>query len=731
MIDTLNSDSPTKFDVQALAEPSQDEQTAPFVLRLFEIARRHALWIAAIVAAALVAALILTLLATPKYTATTRIEIARQQANVTNVEGLQSENLIQAGEFYSTQHALLGAQSLAERVTRRLRLARNDSFLSTHDIETGSGLLGDASARPTREQLRIRERQVTAALLDNITIAPLRGSSLVDIRYTSADPELSSTIANAWVQEFIRQSMDRRFGSTADARSYLDTRLAALRQRLEQSERDLVNYAREQGIVRLSEERSEDGRTSTTQTLVSADIQALNQQLATATAERIAAEGRRDAARIRRASDAMFANPALTAMRQQRAEMAGRYAQLMQRFEPEFPEARALERQIANMDSSIVAEERRVMSAIDGNFDAAARRERGLRQRVDGLLGQLDRQNRASIQYNIFQREVDTNRELYAGLLQRYREIGVAGVGTNNIAVVDEARTPGAPSSPNLPLNLVLALFGGLALAALVVFAIENLDEAIRRPQQVTQKLGVPLLGAIPVEDSQELTVALADPKSMLGEAYMSVRTSLGFTTDHGAPRSFSVTSAAASEGKSTSSLSIATMLARTGKRVVIVDLDLRRPAMAKRLGLKAGAGVSNYLSGDDNWRALVQESGIAGLAFLGAGPTPPSAPELLSGERMRQLVDELTAAYDHVVVDGPPMLALADAQLIAQAVEGVVFVVESGRTPVRAVQASIKRLRSSGARLFGVVLTKYRAQVSSYGYGYSYGEQYRYGSDN
>jgi polysaccharide biosynthesis transport protein len=713
---------------EAVGEPG----SVPVVLHLVELARRHLLLIIGIVATALISALVLTLLATPQYTAETRIEIAREQANVTNVEGLQSDNFVQTAEFYTTQHALLGARSLAERVTRRLRLAQNDAFLEATGIGGDAGLLdGGQSARPTREQLRQREQQAADALLSGISIDPLRTSALVDISYTSANPELSAQIANAWAQEFIRQSMDRRFGSTSDARTYLETRLEGLRQRLVQSERELNNYARSEGIVPLTSERSADGRTVTTQTLVSANVEALNNQLAAATAERIAAEGRRDAARTRGVHEVTLANGTIIGLRERRADLAAQYAQLMQRFEPEYPEALALQRQIANLEASIVTEERRVLTVVDGAYDAAARREQGLRARVEGLLGQLDSQNAAQIQYNIFQREVDSNRTLYDGLLERYKEIGVAGVGTNNIAIVDEARVPGGPSSPNLLLNLVLGVLVGMAIAATAVFAIENLDEAIRRPQQITDTLKVPLLGAVPVVNEDEPSTLLADPKSTLSEAYMTVRTNLGFTTDHGAPRSLSVTSTSPSEGKSTSSLAIANALGRTGKRVILIDLDLRRPAMARALGLSRTVGVSNYLSGDDGWQAMVQATSYANLHFMASGPMPPSAPELLSGDRLAQLISQLGTAYDHVVIDGPPMLELADAQLIARNVEGIIFVVEAGRTPIRAVEATLKRLRENGNRLFGIVLTKYRAQTSTYGYGYKYSNQYNYGADS
>lgn len=719
-----------RWDMPIGATEAPTERSGkPRLVHYLEMARRHLWLIGAILAASLVAGLVLTMLATPQFTAGTRIEIARQQANVTNVEGIQSEKAGQDQEFYATQYALLNARSLAERVARRLRLARNDAFFDAHGVEpagaaaiAGTGQSGLNSAR-----LGERQRMVANLLLGNVTITPIRGSSLVDVKYTSASPQLSADIANAWVQEFIQQSMDRRFSSTADARNFLENRLSTLRQRLEQSERDLVNYADRRGIVRLGERETQDGRTRTTQTLASADLEALNQALIEATAARVTAEGRMDAATASRASNEALTNPAINALRQRRAELAAQYAELMVRFEPEYPAALALRQQMTVLDRSIATEERRVRESFGTEYQAARAREEDLRRRVDAMMGRLSTENRASIQYNIFQREVDTNRQLYEALLQRYKEIGVAGVGTNNIAVVDQALPPTGPSSPNLMLNLLLALVAGSVLAALATLVLENLSEGLRDPQQVGDVLGVPLLGAIPDAGDGLSIEQVQDPKTHMAEAYMTVRTNLGFSTDHGVPKTLAITSAAPAEGKSTSSFALAMVLARTGKRVALIDVDLRRPSMARNLGLSGDAGVSNYLSGDDNWQQLLQPTAIENVLFISAGPTPPSAADLLAGDRLARLVNELAAAFDHVIVDAPPMLGLSDAPLIARVVEGMIYVIEAERTSARAAQAALARLRESRARVLGAIMTKYRAKRTGYGYGYGYG----YGHDD
>ena len=707
----------------------EGEKGPPIVLQYWEIARRHLWLILSIVGVALVAGIVITLLVTPRYTATARIEIQREQANVGNVQTLQPEQNGQNLEFYQTQYSLLNARSLAERVAKKLRLAQNQQFLEIHDLE--GGLFASGSKRtPSRQELRKREDQVIDALLDSISISPVRGSALVDVAYISPSPALAAQISNTWVEEFISQSMDRRFASTADARRFLETRLQSLRERLEQSERELVTYAEQRNIVPLAESRTEDGRTSTKQTLLGANIEGLNAELVNATARRVEAEGQMDAARAGGSNNDTIANTAINNLRANRAEKAAQYAELMVRFDPEYPQARALQQQIAKLDQAITKEERRVLSATTTNYRAALQREEGLRTRLDALLGKLQGQNRATIQYNIHQRDVDTNRQLYDGLLQRYKEIGAVGVGTNNIAIVDPAIIPKAASSPKFALNLALALLSGLVLAGTAVFIRENLDEGLRSPQQVSDLIGIPLLGTIPSSQKGEPLELIEDPKSILNEAYMALHTNLGFVSDHGFPRSMAFTSSVSSEGKSTSSYALARLLARAGKSVLLVDIDLRRPRLAKLLNMEATKGMSNYLAGDDDWRSMIHATGVDRLSLLTAGPIPPSAPELLHGPRLGALMQELLQHFDHVILDSPPLLGLADAPLIASTVEGVVLVVEAQRVPIRAIRASVQRLGSVNARIFGAVVTRYRANVTSYGYGYDYANLYSYESD-
>ena len=698
----------------------------PLLLEYWQIVMRWKWLIAAIIGASVVVGLILSLLMTPQYSAKVRIEISREQKNVTNVQGLEAAEASRNNlEFYNTQWALLEARSLAERVARELRLATRDDFYAAHGVEPVDGDGGDANSSLRSAALRQkREQQVVNLLLDHIAISPIRGSALVDVGYTSASPELSAMIANKWTQQFILASMDRRFASTSDARTFLEGRLNELRIRLEQSEREAVNFAARRNIVQVNRTAEGGGGEGQT-TLASMNLSLLNAELARATAQRVTAESRMNGGG--RATAESISSPTLASMRAKRAETAADYAKMLVQFEPEYPPAVALKEQIAVLDRSIEREEGRIGGARASEYNEALKRERDLKGRVEALKSRLTEQERDGIQYQIYLREADTNRQLYESLLQRYKEIGVAGVAANNIAIIDAAKPPQEPSSPNLPLNLALALIAGIGLAGLATLALNQIDEGLRNPSDVNRAIQLPLLGSVPdVEDGSTLDL-LRDPKTALSEAYFSIQSNIAFSTDHGVPRSLMVTSTRPAEGKSTSSFALATILARSGRRVLLIDADMRAPSLAGFVGLPNDRGLSNYLAGEDEWQNLLHHNGPTTPAYMLAGPTPPSAAELLSSERLPKLIGLLGERFDHIVIDSPPILGLADAPLLSRAVEGVVFVVESDGVPVRGIRQALARLRAAHARIFGVVLTKLHQRHAGYGYGYGYG----YGQDD
>lgn len=708
---------------------SGNEERVPVIRQYLRIATRWRYAILGIVAACVVVGLIATLLMTPRYTATSRIEISREANQVTNFEGVERETSVADQEFYQTQYGLLQSRSLSERLAVKLRLVDDPQFFERFDVPQDHPAFELTNGRYPASGRSVRQRVAGEVLLENMQVAPIRLSRLVDIHFTSPDPDFSARVANAWAENFIQSNLERKVQATSYGRDLLQRELAQAKDKLDESQRQLVTYASQQRIINLPGQVNGNGTTSE-RPLVADELSALNNALSEAVADRIQAEARYQQAGSAGASSEALRNLAINGLRQRRAEVAAEYEKLLVQFEPGYPQARALKSQLDQLDRSIRREEGRVLGSLQAEYAQALDRERSLRARVEQLKGNFLEVRRRSIQYNIYQQETDTNRALYDGLLQRFKEIGVAGgVGVNNVSIIDPADTPQRPSSPRLLLNLAVSLVIGLLLGGALAFGLEQVDEAIADPAEVERRLGLPLLGSVPKVEGSTPKEALLDRKSDLVDAYLAIQTNLGFTTEQGVPRSLAVTSTRPAEGKSTTALAIATMLARAQRRVILIDGDMRSPSVHHLGGVDHERGLSNFLTGQDAIDPLTFEMSELGFTAMSAGPIPPNAAELLTGNRLSLLLVRLLENYDHVVIDSPPVMGLADAPLISARVEGVVYVVESHGIRSSLVKTALGRLAAANAHILGGVLSKFEARKAHYGYGYDYG--YSYGRDD
>ncbi len=663
--------------------------------------------IASVVVVCLLAAVAASLMVAPEYRAQTVLEVNRegvQAVQMGQVDAMQ----IGDREFMTTQAGLLRSRALAERVARSLNIAANADYVP-------QDLPRDA-----------RDRIAADMVAASVTVNPIRDSRLIELTVEHTDPQLTARIADAYADNFIQSNLERRFEATSYARNFLEQRLATIRNRLEETERQLVAYAQAQGIVTLNVDSGtgEGGRSE--QSLDAASLVALNNALNEARAERIAAEQTLRQAQAR-ASTQVIENPTVQTLTSRRAELQAEYQEKLGLFQPDYPAMQQLRARIAALDSAIAQATRSVGSSLEGEYQAAVGRERQLQAQVDRLRGAVMDLRERSIQYTILQREVDTNRALYDALLQRYKEVGVgSGVGTNVVSVIDRAQVPGAPFKPNLPFNIFVGLIAGLIIGVGSAFALEWMDDTIKTPDDVTAKLGIPALGVIPKADKNTpIQEQLADSRSQVSEAYQSVRTSLQFSTAHGVPKSLLITSTRASEGKSSTALAIAQMMASLGAKVLLVDGDLRKPTFKGPQG--QSTGLSDILAGAATLEGTVHATGQEGLSLLPAGHVPPNPAELLATGRFAEVLAEAGERFDHVVVDGAPVLGLADAPLLAYPAEGTIMVIESGAIRRAAVLNAVKRLKAADARIVGAVITKFNATASGYGYGYGYG----YGDDS
>ena len=678
-----------------------------------------------VLAGTLALALLATLLMPSIYRGTTTLQIDREVMEVLQVEGMQPVEG-QGNDFYQTQYELLQSRALAERVADELNLAgRVDQLSPPSWWERLTGLLRPDQGAPegaedkadTSEELRAAARFV----LNGTEIEPVRNSRLVRIHFDSQIPQLSARVSTALAEGFIASAIERRFGASSYARNYLEDQLAEMKGRLEQSERALVEFAQEEGLVNMGDGTS----------LASQNLTELNAQLAAAQAQRIAAQAR--AAQASGSSGAalpadMLANSIIRTLQQQRAQLQAEYQEQLQVFKPEYPSMQQLQGQIDALDASIAKELAAIRASVQAEYAAALAQENMLVAKIDELRNATLNVDQRSIRYNILKREVDTNRELYDGLLQRFKEIGVAGgVTANNIAIVDRAQVPQSRYKPNLALNLALGLVLGLMLGVLIALVLEFLDDTLKTPDDIEQRLRVPLLGIIPKLSKESPQEAFVDPRSAFAEAYRSVRTALQFSTDQGVPRILLVTSPVPAEGKSTTALTLARNFAQLGKRVLLIEADLRNPSLHKAMNVRAEQGLSTLLAGSAGPGDVIIDSADANLKMILAGPLPPNPAELLSGSRLISLLAVASEKYDQVIIDGPPVLGIADAPILSNAASGTLLVVQAGKTKISTAQTALKRLLAARARVIGALLTQYDAKAT--GYGYDYESYYAYGA--
>ena len=666
---------------------------------------------------AIAAAVVVTLLTTPLYRAQATLEINPPSVEVMDGEEERRPERNDA-QFLETQYGLLQSRSLAARVAQDLNLASNPSFV------------------PQEADRSVREKAAIAKLQQGFDVDPVPNSRLIRISYSSDSPILTAEIVNSFARSFINSNLERRYDASSYARDFLSKQIAKVKADLERSERQVVAYAQSAGIVETGggggggsggeEGSSRSG--SSPSSLEGASLVALNEALATAQTRRITAEQRyRQSRSVGETADV---EQRTSALRQQVGTLEAEYQDKRTLLKPDHPDLVALRSRINSLNRLIGSEAGRASgsqsNSLLAEYRAAAAEENSLRGRVGQLRGTVQNLRSKGIQYNILQREADTNRSLYDALLQRYKEIGVAGgIGTNAVSVVDEAETPGSPYSPNLPFNLAVGAGLGLLLGFGGALLLEFVNDTIKTPDDVRDKLQIAPLGATPkLGRSKSLAAELDDPGSAISEAYFSLLTSLRFSTDRGAPKSLLVTSSRAGEGKSSTALALATSFSRLGHSVLLIDGDLRNPFFAG----PTERGLSILLTSDGNVREHIQHTKLENLWLLPAGAIPPNPAELLTSPRLKLIVSEAMEHFDVVLVDGPPVLGLADAPLLGSVCQATLIVVESGRTRTKAALNSISRLKESGSHVIGALVTKFSKGAMTQGYGY---EPYKYIADS
>jgi polysaccharide biosynthesis transport protein len=692
------------------------------------------------------------------YRADALLEIQKENANIPTVQELfQLENV--SDNYLETQYKVLQSETLARRVIDQLHLERDSEF---NPPKNGWFQAQAQAAAPTPDSLVDPdvEQTVLREFRDRLSVDPVRRSRLVQISFESEDPKVAAQAVNALAENYIQGNLESRWQAAQKASEWLSQQLQSFKAKLEKSEDDLQEYAQKNGLLFLETQKGD------TENIVNERLRQLQDELTKAQAERYAKES---LYRLTQSGDysalpGIVDNKLMQELTARLAELERQKAALTPTFNRDYPKMKEIQSQIDENERRLAEERKRAAQGIVDDYLAATRRESLVREAFEQQQNQANTVAGRTVQYNILKREVDTNKQLYEGLLQRLKEAGVsAGMNASNIRVVDAAVPPTRPIRPRPVLNLGLALLLSLGCGIGMAFLQEHLDNTLKSSDDIERVLRVPTLALIPSRESLnhgntgvygllenkashkngngKLTLLEKHPgktwiridgngtqHSALSEAFRGLRTSVLLSAAGRPPRSLTFVSAEPGEGKTTVASNLSISLAQLGKRVLLIDGDMRRPCIHKLFNIEVhSGGLVTHLTGEEGWSHLVRPTGLVNLDCLVCGPVPPNPSELLSSDRMQTLILEAMAEYQFVLIDAPPLLNVTDGRILATMVDGALLVVRGGYTPQELVQRAQLHVRDVGAHLIGVVLNDVDVRhngyyQSYYGYG-SYGD--------
>jgi succinoglycan biosynthesis transport protein ExoP len=670
----------------------------------------------------------------PVYQATTQILIDRDTPDV--LPSKELVDIVQGGvDYYQTQYQLLKSRSLAERAVEQLKLQKSPELATgpmMSPLERIQRLLG----RPPRALLDSDGMPLSpaiAAFRSRIDVDPIPGTRLVNLHFNAYDPKVAADAVNALADLYIEQSLEFRYTTSSQATGWLSDRVREQLAKVEAAEKALQEYREREGLIDHEERQS----------LVQQKLETLNAAVLDARTERIAKETlARQIATLTpdqlETLPLVSGNEAVQTLKTELTGLQRDQARLAETLGDRHPDMVRVRSQIRKTQERLQAEVRNVARAAESEAQAARAREAQLEANLDAVKREAQDVSRKAIELGVLRREVDTNRQIYQDLLTRTKQTGLeTELKTTNIRVVEKAEVPRGPIRPRRMRNYEIALVLGLALGVGLGLLFESFDNTFKTPEDIKQHLGVPFLGMVPdvtaASASKEMMRGLSptllvskNASSAVADAYRVLRTNLIFTSAERTGRVLVVTSAGPGEGKTTTLANLAAALAYNGSKVLAVDADLRRPTLHQHFGVQKTPGLSDLIVGKSAASQAIQSTRIDGLQLLPCGYIPPNPAELLGSPMMKQVLEAVRSHYDWVLLDSPPILAMADAAVLCPLVEGVVMLV-AAETPTKpAVARAIDQVQAVGGKVLGVVLNKVNLQRNSYYYSQYYGEYYR-----
>jgi succinoglycan biosynthesis transport protein ExoP len=754
--------APRRFELSKPGALGMGEEESEFWERWRVIKRRRWTILAALLTV-VTAVLIASAKEKPVYEAKALLEIEQENPNVVSVQDLFQVGNV-SDDYLVTQYRILQSDTLARTVIKQLHLDQTEEFNPSEAkwpwqlLKTGSSNRGVSHSRDAAHEQEVLER-----FHENLDVAPVERSRLVRVSFDAQDPQLAAQVANSLAADYIQETLQMHWDATQRATSWLAQQLNDLKIKLEKSEDDLQEYAQTNGLLFLENDKGQ------MENIVDQRLRDLQTELTQAQAERYQRES---LFRLVETGDygalpGVFDSKVTQDLTERLAELEQQQAELAPDFKPGYPKMKQVQSEIVRVQQLLQQERAQAAKQISDQYFAAMRREALVKQAFQEQQKEANATAEKLVQYNILKREADSNKELYEGLLQRLKEAGVsAGLKASNIRIIDQAVPPTKPVKPRYAFNLLIGLFAGLCSGLALAFLQEHMDNTLKTQSDVEHILRVPALALIPslrslglpknghhqlsqknmapkdasadtcrrsglkghVEGKSEWirVDAEAVERSAFSEAFRSLRTSILLSAAGRPPRTLVFVSAEPRAGKTTVCCNLAIQLAQLGKRVLVVDADMRRSSAHEFFGLGPETGLANYLTGEEDWRCWVKPTGVKGLDCLPCGPEPPNPSELLSSERMQGLIRDAITDYNFVLVDSPPLLEFADGRILSTLVEGAILIIRGGSTPREFAQRAQARVADVGAHLIGIVLNDLDFRRNGYHYPMKYGSRLR-----
>jgi len=669
---------------------------------------------------------------TPQYRATTQVIIEKANPDVLTAAFRRDPY---DPEFYETQIQLIQSHAVARRVVKTLSLEETyDTYLGNYNrslllkplakwLAKGAErvwdlLLPTGSRDQPKKLARSKIDKLAAEIRTGIEVEAVMNSRIIAVSYLSPNPEFSALVANAVAKAYLEETLDMKAEATRRSLAWMTKKADEERLKLQDSEKRIQEFMRANNLVTLENK-----------------VALLPQQLSEVGTELIRTQAKREemAALYSKVSSlgrnlqaaetipAIASDPVLRTLRSQILEAEQNVMVLSGKYGKKHP---AMLKAVADLEvlkEKKAQEIRRIIASIRNEYELIQSTENSLRSQLQRNKTEAQRVNENFIQYQALNRELETNRQLYDALLVKIKEQSIAEDNQPmvNFWIVEEARTPISPAEPrkviNALLGLVVGLFGGVGLA----FFVEYLDNTIKDPEEAETILGIPVLGtlALRTEEGPSWEAVQKEPRSAFTESYKALRTALLLSSVGGAPKRVLLTSSISEEGKTTTAVNLAIVLAQSDNRVLLIDADMRKPRLHKIFNLANKNGLSTYLAGRSAGEEIFSRGPLPNLAVITSGPIPPNPSELLSSARMKTLLDSLDNRFDIIVCDSPPLLSVTDARLLSRLVDGTILVAKGAQTTFDLVRRALKLLQGSNAHVLGLVINALDLKKHDYYY--------------